>query len=190
MKYTNDVGRVAEDFLKKIGLLGELEVSQEIPVEIRGSLSLKNTGYSNGVEILFTKKYKEHEVLTQGREGYVSIVVGYDQMIRKFNYLSPSKILDEGVYPVINAGDAITRLKANEAIIYRVEIDGISSIINNVTLGSVDIGEMKNAYIDSLGSGYLQPYYIFKGKAKTTEDKEVEVSLLVSAIKTKYLETE
>lgn len=188
VKYTSDVRGVAEDFLKKSGLLGELKVRQEIPVEIKGVLSLKNTGYSNGAEVLFTKEYNGHEIITQGWAGYVSIVVGYDQRIRKFSYLSPAKILDEGVYPVISAGDAINKLKANEAIVYKVYIDGLSSLINNVTLNSIDVTEMKTVYIDSSAGKYLKPYYVFKGKATTTEDKEVEVSLLVNAIKAKYLE--
>ena len=188
VKYSSDVRGVAEDFLKKSGLLSELKVRQEIPVEIKGPLAVKNTGYSNGVQVLFTKEYNGHEVITRGGDGYASVTVGFDQIIRRISYLSPSKILEEGVYPVISTGDAINNLKANEAIVYKVYIDGLSSLINNVTLNSIDVTEMKTVYIDNLAGKYLKPYYVFKGKATTTEDKEVEVSLLVNAIKANYFE--
>lgn len=190
VKYTNNVKGVAEEFLKKSGLLGELKVSKEIPVEVRGALSLKNTEFSNGVELIFTKKFNNHEIVSRGIEGYVLVTVGYDQIIRKISYHTPGKILEEGIYPVINAKDAINTLKNNEATLYNVDVDGISSLVSNITLVSVDISEMRTVYVDSPTSKYLEPFYIFRGRAKTTEDKNVEVALLINAIKTKYLETE
>lgn len=184
----DEAAKKASTLLKKIKLKGDLEVVQTTPIVIRGVLIESTEGFSDGVEVVFSKTYEGYRIIGTKVEGYASVVIGNDGQVKRFTYRPPSVILDEGAYPTKGVNEAIKAVEKGDAVLSEVEIGGISSLLSGTSLDAVVVNEVKLVYIDHPESKYWQPHYQFRGTATVSENEDAKVTLLVNAIKEKYLE--
>ena len=110
-----------------------------------------------------------------------------------FNYKAHDYESSFGIYPIISISKAYDMIQNNQGYLYRLSENG-SNLFEEATIKTIEefkitLGNTKIIYIESINinsqepwTKFLQPFYLFEGQTKSSDNKTYSFSFIVPAL--------